>query len=127
MKQIQFAMDRASIGLSCLCVTHCLLLPLALILFPVLATLSVADESFHQLLMLTVLPCSLVALAIGYRQHSNAKVFSWGGSGLALMILALAIGHDMGELGEFALSLLGSILIGYSHLLNFRLSKRSCV
>lgn len=125
MKQIQLVIDRASIGLSCLCVVHCLLLPILLVLFPTFSSLAIADESFHQVLVLAVLPSSIVALALGYRAHGQVAVLGWGGIGLVLLTLTALFGHDwLGESGEKSFTVVASLLISFSHVRNFVLAKQ---
>ena len=51
-----FFLDGAAIGLSALCAIHCLMLPVALTLLPVIATLPLGDESFHKALLFLVIP-----------------------------------------------------------------------
>ena len=58
-------LDKSAIGLSVLCLIHCLALPLALVTSFSFSALWVADESFHQLLVFLVLPTSFLALALG--------------------------------------------------------------
>ena len=128
MKQLQLTADRLSIGLSCLCIVHCLLLPVAFVAFPMLASLAVADEMFHQVLVMFVLPFSLVALFMGYRRHHQTKILGWGILGLIVLVMALLLGHDLlGEYGEVLLTVMGSLLIAYSHIRNFVVSKQLCV
>ena len=65
MLSIQF--DRAAIGISALCIAHCLVLPVALVLAPSVTLLTVLnDELFHKLLILLVLPTSIFALTLGF-------------------------------------------------------------
>jgi hypothetical protein len=114
-------LDSASIGLSAICAIHCLTLPIALAMIPSLALLSVGDESFHQWLIVIVLPTSLFALTMGCRRHRNWQVLAWGLAGLSLLSLTAALGHDLlGEQLERSLVLAGAILVATSHLKNFR-------
>lgn len=75
---VQRPLDRLAIALAGLCLVHCLLTPIALVLFPMLAATSVADEQFHTMLLWLVLPASLVALALGCRRHKDHLVISLG-------------------------------------------------
>ena len=56
MNKLQVSADKTAVVLSIACALHCLVLPLALVLMPSIATLSLADESFHQMLLLFVVP-----------------------------------------------------------------------
>ena len=55
-------MDKAAIGLSLLCVAHCLLTPIAIVMLPALGATFLEDERFHYALLFLVLPTSLVSL-----------------------------------------------------------------
>ena len=117
-------LDKASISLSVVCAIHCLLLPLALVLIPSIAVLPIADERFHQLLVVLVLPTSLFALTIGCRRHRQWRVMVCGALGLTVLLLTVLAGHEMlGEFGEKSLTLLGAILVAISHIINFRQCK----
>ncbi|MBT6584605.1 MAG: MerC domain-containing protein [Gammaproteobacteria bacterium] len=117
-------LDKASISLSVVCAIHCLLLPLALVLIPSMAVLPIADERFHQLLVVLVLPTSLFALTIGCRRHRQWRVMVCGALGLTVLLLTVLAGHEMlGEFGEKSLTLLGAILVAISHIINFRQCK----
>ena len=54
-------LDRFSIGLSALCLLHCLAIPLLISMTPVVATFAFADESFHIALIALVVPTSAQA------------------------------------------------------------------
>lgn len=124
MKNIQTVIDKAAVAISMLCVAHCLVLPVALTLLPVLAATPLENEVFHQILVIAVLPTSLFALTMGCRQHKSWMVFVWGCMGLLLLVVAAVLGHAvLGEFGEKGLTVLGSVLIAMGHIRNFRLCK----
>ena len=113
-------LDRSAIGLSFLCVLHCLAVPLTLILVPSFAALPIADERVHLLLVLLVLPTSTVALTMGCRQHGLKHILAWGLTGIAILVLAAGLGEGfLGEYGEKILTVVGSVLVAVGHILNF--------
>jgi hypothetical protein len=117
-------LDRAAIGLSMLCVLHCLALPILLVLTPSLAALAVTNEYFHVVLLCLVLPTSVAALLLGCRRHRRWIVLYWGLAGIAVLSLAFLFGHDLlGEIGEKALTVAGALLVTVGHILNFRLCR----
>lgn len=124
MTKLQELGDRFAIGLSLVCVVHCLALPILLILLPPISGIfALNDEVFHQWLLYAVLPISLVALMMGYLHHRSYRVFIVGSVGLVLIILCATLGHDfLGETGEVVLSVLGSVIIAYGHFRNYQLS-----
>ena len=113
--------DRAAIGLSLLCAVHCLLLPIAVALSPTVAALGIDDESFHQWMIVGVLPISVFALYLGCVKHRNYRILSIGVAGLLVLGLTILLGHEtLGETGEKAMTLLGALLISISHWRNYR-------
>ena len=117
-------LDKSAIGLSVLCLLHCLALPLALVMSFSFPALWVADERFHQLLVFLVLPTSFFALALGCKKHRTWVVAAWGVCGITLLLVAALFGHDwVGESGEKLLTIIGSILVVIGHVLNFRLCR----
>ncbi|MGB1139980.1 MAG: MerC domain-containing protein [Halioglobus sp.] len=116
--------DRAAIGLSLLCVVHCLALPVLLVMLPSLAGLGLDDDRFHTWLVVVVIPLSAFALTLGCARHRNMNILYTGVAGLVVLCLAPLLGHDMlGEMGERALTLAGAGLIALSHVRNFRLCR----
>ena len=115
-------LDRSAVGLSFLCVLHCLAVPVMLILTPSLVLLPLfADERIHLLLVLLVLPTSTIALALGCRRHGFKHVLFWGFTGIAILIIAAALGEVwLNEYGEKTLTVLGSLLVAIGHIINFK-------
>lgn len=117
--------DKAAIGLSLLCVLHCLALPVLLVMLPSLAGLGLDDEQFHTWLVVVVIPLSAFALTLGCAKHRNMSILYTGLAGLVVLCIAPLLGHDMlGETGERVLTLVGAGLIALSHVRNFRLCRR---
>ncbi|MBL6689275.1 MAG: MerC domain-containing protein [Pseudomonadales bacterium] len=114
-------LDRTAIGLSAICVIHCLALPIALALLPSLALVPVADESFHVFLVWLVLPTSVIALALGCKRHQRWHVVLWGVAGLTTLIFTAALDHDfLGESLEKWATVAGATLVAMGHILNYR-------
>lgn len=116
--------DKLAIGFSMVCVFHCLVLPILIILLPPFSGLfALDDEMFHQWMLYAVLPISIAALMMGYLHHRSYKVFLVGSIGLSLIIISTTLGHDLlGETGEVVLSILGSMIIAFGHFRNYQLS-----
>ncbi len=122
MRTAQGTMDHTAIALSFLCIAHCLFVPIAAALAPALLVIPLADEVFHQALIVGVLPVSILAIAMGCRKHRNWAVVLWCAVGLAVLLLTAAFGHDLlGEVGEKLATLLGASLIAFGHHRNYRL------
>ena len=124
MKQIQANADKMAICFSSLCIIHCLLLPIALIVIPTASIQFLADEVFHQALVVVVLLTSVSALFMGCKLHKNWKVMYYAVAGLLVLIFASIFGHDvLGEWAEKLLTVIGSLCVIYGHIQNYRLCK----
>ena len=121
-------MDKASIGLSLLCVAHCLLTPIAVVMLPVLGASFLEDERFHYAILFLVLPTSLVSLGLGCRKHGHFEILAIGVTGLFLLFLILILGDELlGETGEKVSTVAGALIIAMAHIRNFRAcQKRKC-
>jgi len=119
-------MDKAAVALSIICTAHCILLPVAVVLLPALAAISVDEDQFNSVLLLLVLPTSIIALTMGCRKHRERKVLLLGFCGLSVLIAAIALGHDLlGDTGERILTVLGAGLIAFAHIRNHALCRAS--
>jgi len=121
--------DKLSISLSLLCAIHCLAVPVMLALLPGIAALQLDNEAFHSWMLWAVIPTSIYALTMGCKQHKRFRLLVVGGTGLALLILAVMLGEDIiGEYGEKTLTLIGASLVAAGHFWNFRLCRHlDCV
>jgi len=117
-------LDRSAIGLSVLCLLHCIAVPVAFVVSFSFPALWMVDERFHQFLVFLVLPTSFLALALGCKKHRTWVVAAWGICGITLLLVAALFGHDwVGESGEKLLTGIGSILVVIGHVLNYRLCR----
>ncbi len=113
--------DRWAIGLSALCLVHCLSIPVALLLFPVVAHNLIDHQSWvHWALLALALPLSAYALLTGYRRHRYRPVLILGGIGISLMFIG--VGHLAGLQWELPLTVAGAALLAYAHVENMRRS-----
>lgn len=118
----QYVSDKFAMGLSLACVLHCFFVPSFLILSSGMLSISLDNEFVHKLLVLVAVPISSFALIKGYKYHKTFSFISFGILGLVALILAVLLGEsNLGELGEKGLTLLGSILVAYSHFKNYKM------
>lgn len=118
--------DKISITISGLCVAHCLLFPVLAVLIPSFLASGLMSENFHFWMVVTVLPSSIIALALGCKKHSTISIFIIGAIGLSCLLLAFILGGAiLGEAGEKILTLIGAVIIAFSHLKNFKLCQHS--
>ena len=122
------AADAAGIGVSALCVAHCLAFPAAAAAAPLLApgaaeAVGIGHE-WHIGLLAIAAPLSVMALIWGARAaQSRLKLILAGALGLTLM--ALGATHWFGGLVETGLTLSGVIILAGAHLANWLTRRRA--
>lgn len=109
--------DRLGIGLSLLCLAHCLVVPLVLIGFPAWF----ASGALHGWLVVLVAPAAALAAWPGYRRHRNRRVLLLLGAGVGLLVGGLLLHEVGGPAGEAIFTVAGSALLVAGHGLNGRL------
>lgn len=105
-------LDASAIGLSGLCLIHCLALPVLTAVLPVAGVLAEA-EWIHKLLVLLALPVSGLVIWTGLRTERNAVFIGCVVAGLALLIGAafFEVLHDV----ETPLTVAGAGLLASAH------------
>ena len=125
MNSLQAISDKTAVSLSLVCAIHCLAMPMAVVLLPSVAALSLSDEAFHIWLLVAVLPFSIYALTMGCKKHKRYRLLLIGGAGLLVLSFAGFFGHDtLGHAWERWLTLIGASVIALGHLWNHRLCLR---
>lgn len=110
--------DASAIGLSALCLAHCLLLPMLAALLPVLGAWARA-EWVHVLFVAIALPLAGAALWRAHRQRPLPRaLIGLAGLGLAGLI-AGAFGWPSHAL-ETPVTVAGSLLLAAAHVWNWR-------
>jgi hypothetical protein len=121
---VQDSLDRVAIGLAGLCALHCLVMPLAVVLFPVLTVSLGSDDAFHFGLAVLVVPSSGLALSLGCRRHCDAVVLGLGALGVAALVILGTWGHDLLRgVWERAAMAGASAVIALAHVRNYRLCR----
>lgn len=111
--------DRLGITASVLCVIHCLLTPIAVVVLP-FAAQSRLHGDFHLLIAAIVVPVALLALLRGYRIHRDTSVLWLGGLGILLMLAAMSGRSVTDESAESWLMIAGGIALSAAHYRNLR-------
>lgn len=114
--------DRLGISTSILCILHCLLTPVLIVLMP-FAGHALAHSWFHWVIVSLVVPVAIWALWNGYRLHKQKRVLWLGSVGLTLVCLALYFGEDSLN-AEIALMVTGGVLLTFAHYSNLRQCQR---
>ena len=109
-------LDRIAMGLSGLCLVHCVLGFLLVSLFALSG--GWLDHRVHILGLALAMPLAAVALWRGFRQHGQAPIGLLGLIGLAAMTESLIV--DPGGITEIAVSMAGVSLLATAHWRNLR-------
>lgn len=122
MKISQSLMDSLAIGASCICMIHCLALPLILAALPTVAQIFHIPESFHLIMLAIAVPTSALALAQGYRSHLAIVPTIVGIAGISLISTG-ALWLNV-QAFETELTVIGSIMLALAHVGNWQLAQR---
>ena len=95
MRITQEYSDKTAIGLSVLCLLHCLLVPTFLVFLSGYISLSYNNEIVHYILLLIAIPVSIYALIAGARNHKSINFLYLGFTGILFLILAVTLGALM--------------------------------
>lgn len=118
-------LDTAAVGLSALCLIHCLALPLVVAGLPFLAQF--AAGHLHAQMLVVVLPLSIVALGLGYRHHESRRILAGGIFGMLLLTLGATIAHQqLGLAADRAFTIAGALILATAHYFNSIRSRHSC-
>ena len=113
--------DKFAISVSIICTMHCFFVPSFLVLFSSFESIQYNNELIHSIFLLVTVPISLFALILGFINHKKSSFFFMGIAGLIILILALILGEGiLGEMGEKLVTLIGSIIIVFSHYKNYQ-------
>jgi hypothetical protein len=114
-------LDNAAIGASALCLVHCLILPVAIMILPFLAAALEHREWLHAALLGFAAPSSLYALLSGVRIHGQSKPLAYGVAGMVFLLLGLWL--DDSAVYEMLATVFGSGLLIAGHIQNLRLRR----
>ena len=117
--------DGAAIGASVLCLIHCLLLPVLIILLPALAAFLTVPEAFHLWALVFAAPASALTLGTAYGLHRSVKPALIVFPGVVLLALGALVA--LSESMETALTVVGALLLAIGHALNWHGLRQSGV
>ncbi len=109
--------DRLGVGISLICVIHCVLFPLLLVLLPVWSLFDAVHAWAHPVLLVTVIPIAILSCRGRDVPSKNKMLFILG-----VVFLAFAwISHGfINPLGEVLITLLGSTVLIIAHVKNYK-------
>ena len=116
LSSIRDRLDRAGIALSALCAVHCLLGLL------VVSILGLGGEAFlspaiHEAGLALAIIVAVLTIGVGIARHGRTGPIVLAAAGIALMALALVVGH--GSM-EAVLTIGGVALLAFAHIRNLR-------
>jgi hypothetical protein len=113
----QGSLDRLAIGLSGLCLAHCIL---SAVIVTVLASAGglLLHPAVHEIGLVMAMSLGALALGRGVIQHGYAMPAWVGSLGLGVMVGALTLPHEGGQ--EAIYSILGVLIVALGHDLNRR-------
>lgn len=113
----QGSLDRLAIGLSGLCLAHCIL---SAVIVTVLASAGglLLHPAVHEIGLVMAMALGALALGRGVMQHGYAMPVWVGSLGLGVMAGALTLPHEGGQ--EAIYSVLGVLIVALGHDLNRR-------
>jgi hypothetical protein len=118
-------LDWAAVGLSALCLVHCLALPFVVAGLPLLAQFS--EGHLHAQMLVVVLPLSVVALGLGFRRHNSMRIVSAGTTGMLTLIIGATVAHSqLGLMADRAFTVTGALVLAGAHYFNSIRSRRAC-
>ena len=116
-------LDGAAIGLSGLCMLHCLALPFFVGALPMLMPFT--ESHLHAQMLYFAVPLSVIAVGIGYARHRNSNVVLAAVAGMSLLVLGATVAHgSLGIVADRLFTISGSIVLAAAHLWNGLLSRR---
>lgn len=114
--------DILGIGLSGLCIIHCIILPVLIILAPtMLHEWLPQEDKTHAVLLAFILGIAGFAFISGYRVHGQIRPVLWMLGGVIIITYASFFAHDqLGHLWEPVIAIIGSLALIRAHILNHR-------
>lgn len=110
-------LDGAAVGLSALCLIHCLALPLLVAGLPFLAQFS--EGHLHAQMLVIVLPLSIVALGLGFRHHRSSRIVLAGAVGMLTLVIGATVAHSqLGLTADRLFTIAGALTLATAHFYN---------
>tara|TARA_Y100001949_G_C15952988_1_gene315645 strand:+ start:946 stop:1347 length:402 start_codon:yes stop_codon:yes gene_type:complete len=116
--------DLIGISLSGMCLIHCVLTPLFIMMTPLIGAGFWSSHGLHESIIYLIIPTAVIALAVGCTRHRDFWVGFIGFIGICVLTIAVLVTHQLGINFVYILTIIGSILIISAHYRNRILCKR---
>ncbi len=116
MLSIRDRLDRVGVLLSGLCALHCVAGLLLVAGLGLGGEVLLAPE-VHRIGLGLAIVVGAITLVIGVTRHGDARPLQMGAAGIALMSVALLVGHGA---AEALFTIAGVALLGWAHIRNLR-------
>lgn len=119
-------LDGIGIGISALCLVHCLAVPLGTALLPLFAQSLAMPEWVHLVLLSAAFPVAASALWQGWRRHGRIGIALMGAVGAGLLALGLMfheglVGVTDPVMGDQVATGVGAMMLAGAHWHNWRM------
>lgn len=114
-------LDRGAVGLSMLCLVHCLAFPVVVMALPAMGEILPRQWWVHPVIFALAVPMATIALVRGWSDHRDRRPVLLGGIGLALLGFGLLAAEA--SAAEVLLTVAGGLIVAAAHLLNWRLGR----
>lgn len=133
-------LDFLAVSMSIVCAIHCLLTPVMIVLFPILATTIWVQHNFHLWMLLFVLPTTSIAVFLGCRKHNDKIILLLSIIGISLLAIialyetlshyTLLFGHHHHNCSHHGMkhsiiNVIGGISLACAHIRNYWLCRSS--
>jgi len=104
---------------STICVMHCVLTPVLLVVLPLAGLMLLENEMVDRSFAVLAIFISIMAVAPGYRIHGNRKLLTLAAFGVGCLLIAIfAAEHFWGETGDKVFTIFGGTTLVFTHWLN---------
>jgi len=118
-RQSRELLDLLGLGLSGLCLVHCVTLPVLLLALPAMAGLGHDGHHWlHLVLAVVLVPLAAASLVPGYLRHRRSAVMIPGALGVLTILCGAFLEVRLGETLATGLTIAGSLCLVYAHWLN---------
>ena len=118
-KSVRSVADFLGVGLSLLCLVHCLALPVLIAFAPVLLKNLPGDDVTHRALAVVIGMVGFLAFRSGYKVHRRRWLLGLFVLGLILISVAAVLGDAvLTSYGEAAITVCGGLMLVTAHLFN---------